>query len=59
MKPILLFALGAPELIVIVVLVLLLFAGKKIPELMKGLGKNYITLQNMLRQICIVCISVI
>ena len=40
MKSILLFALGAPELIIIVVLVLLLFGGKKIPELMKGLGKG-------------------
>lgn len=40
MKSILLFALGAPELIVIVVLVLLLFGGKKIPELMKGIGKG-------------------
>ena len=40
MKSILLFVLGAPELIVIVVLVLLLFGGKKIPELMKGLGKG-------------------
>ena len=40
MKSILSFALGAPELIVIVVLVLLLFGGKKIPELMKGLGKG-------------------
>ena len=40
MKSIFLFALGAPELIVIVVLVLLLFGGKKIPELMRGLGKG-------------------
>jgi len=32
--------LGGPEIIVIVVLVLLLFGGKKIPELMKGLGKG-------------------
>ena len=40
MKPLLLLALGAPELIVIVVLVLLLFGGKKIPELMRGLGKG-------------------
>ena len=40
MKSLLLFALGAPELIIIVVLVLLLFGGKKIPELMKGLGKG-------------------
>ena len=40
MKSLLLFALGAPELIIIVVLVLLLFGGKKIPELMRGLGKG-------------------
>ena len=40
MKSLLLFALGAPELIVIVVLVLLLFGGKKIPELARGLGKG-------------------
>ena len=40
MKSLLLFALGAPELIIIVVLVLLLFGGKKIPELMRGLGRG-------------------
>jgi sec-independent protein translocase protein TatA len=32
--------LGAQELIVIMVIILLLFGGKKIPELMKGLGKG-------------------
>ncbi len=32
--------LGATELIVILVVVLLLFGGRKIPELMKGLGKG-------------------
>ena len=32
--------LGAPEIIIILVIVLLLFGGKKIPELMKGLGKG-------------------
>ena len=31
---------GTTEIILIVVLVLLLFGGKKIPELMKGLGKG-------------------
>jgi sec-independent protein translocase protein TatA len=31
---------GAPEIIVIALVVLLLFGGKKIPELMKGLGKG-------------------
>ena len=30
--------LGMTEIIVILVIVLLLFGGKKIPELMKGLG---------------------
>lgn len=32
--------LGAPEIILIIIAVLLLFGGKKIPELMKGLGKG-------------------
>ncbi|MBS1650645.1 MAG: twin-arginine translocase TatA/TatE family subunit [Bacteroidetes bacterium] len=32
--------LGATEVIVILVIVLLLFGGKKIPELMKGLGRG-------------------
>ena len=31
---------GAGEIIVIALIVLLLFGGKKIPELMKGLGKG-------------------
>lgn len=32
--------LGMQEILVIAILVLLLFGGKKIPELMKGLGKG-------------------
>lgn len=32
--------IGAPEIIIIAFVVLLLFGGKKIPELMKGLGKG-------------------
>ena len=32
--------LGTTELIIIVVIILLLFGGKKIPELMKGMGKG-------------------
>tara|TARA_B100000700_G_C14876362_1_gene775861 strand:- start:296 stop:490 length:195 start_codon:yes stop_codon:yes gene_type:complete len=32
--------IGGPGLILILLIVLLLFGGKKIPELMKGLGKG-------------------
>ncbi|MBG6236552.1 sec-independent protein translocase protein TatA [Pedobacter sp. CAN_A7] len=35
-----LIGLGAPEIAIILVIVLLLFGGKKIPELMRGLGKG-------------------
>lgn len=35
-----LLTIGTTEIIIIVALVLLLFGGKKIPELMKGLGKG-------------------
>ena len=34
------FGLGIQEILVIAFIVLLLFGGKKIPELMKGLGKG-------------------
>lgn len=36
----LLGVIGGPEIIVILLLVLVLFGGKKIPELMKGFGKG-------------------
>lgn len=32
--------IGTPEIILIVLAILLLFGGKKIPELMNGLGKG-------------------
>lgn len=32
--------IGAPQIVLIVLVVVLLFGGKKIPELMKGLGKG-------------------
>lgn len=34
------FGIGTQELIFIILVVLLFFGGKKIPELMKGLGKG-------------------
>ncbi len=34
------FNLGTGEILLVVLVVLLLFGGKKIPELMKGLGKG-------------------
>ena len=40
MKSILLFTMGGTEWIIIALVVLLLFGGKKIPELMRGLGKG-------------------
>ena len=36
----LLFGLGMQEVLIIALIILLLFGGKKIPELMKGLGKG-------------------
>ena len=40
MNHLLFLTLGSGELIVIALIVLLLFGGKKIPELMKGVGKG-------------------
>ena len=34
------FGLGIQEILVIALIILLLFGGKKIPELMRGLGKG-------------------
>ncbi len=34
------FGLGLPELLIIVAVIALLFGGKKIPELMRGLGSG-------------------
>ena len=35
-----LFAIGPWQVVLVAVVILLLFGGKKIPELMKGLGKG-------------------
>lgn len=36
----LLFALGPTEIILIIAVIVLLFGGRKIPELMKGIGQG-------------------
>ncbi len=40
LSSILLIGLGTPEIILIIVAILILFGGKKIPELMRGMGKG-------------------
>ncbi len=40
LQPLFLGGLGLQEILIIAFIVLLLFGGKKIPELMKGLGKG-------------------
>lgn len=34
------FGLGTPELLIVLVLVLLLFGGAKLPQMMRGLGQG-------------------
>ncbi|MCX4263729.1 MAG: twin-arginine translocase TatA/TatE family subunit [Muribaculaceae bacterium] len=43
--------LGLPEVLVIALVVLLLFGGKKIPELMKGLGKGVRSFKEGMKEI--------
>lgn len=40
MNTLFLFSFAGPEMLVIFFVILLLFGGKKIPELMRGLGKG-------------------
>lgn len=35
-----LLAIGTQEIVIVLIIVLLLFGGRKIPELMRGLGKG-------------------
>ena len=40
MEQLFLGSIGMPEILVLALIILLVFGGKKIPELMKGLGKG-------------------
>ena len=46
-----LFGIGMQEVLVIALIVLLLFGGKKIPELMKGLGKGVKSFKEGMKEI--------
>lgn len=39
-QPVFLWALGVRELIIILAIIILLFGGRKIPELIRGIGKG-------------------
>ena len=47
----LLFGLGMQEILLIALIVLLLFGGKKIPELMNGLGKGVKSFKDGMKEI--------
>ena len=43
--------IGAAEIIIVALIVLLLFGGKKIPELMKGIGKGVKSFKDGLKEV--------
>lgn len=45
------FGLGGQEILLIALIVLLLFGGKKIPELMRGLGKGVKSFKDGMKEI--------
>ena len=45
------FGLGMQEIIVIALIILLLFGGKKIPELMKGMGKGVKSFKDGMKEV--------
>lgn len=45
------FGIGTQEILFIVLIVLLFFGGKKIPELMKGLGKGVRSFKEGMKEI--------
>lgn len=50
-QTLLLFGLGGQEVLLIALVVLLLFGGAKIPELMKGLGKGVKSFKEGMKEI--------
>ena len=51
LKTLLFFGLGGQEVLLIALIVLLLFGGKKIPEMMKGLGKGVKSFKDGMKEI--------
>ena len=51
MSNLILFGIGMQEILVIALIVLLLFGGKKIPELMNGLGKGVKSFKDGMKEI--------
>ena len=45
------FGIGMQEVIIIALIILLLFGGKKIPELMKGLGKGVKSFKDGMKEV--------
>lgn len=51
MTPLLIGGIGMQEILLIALVVLLFFGGKKIPELMKGLGKGVRSFKDGMKEI--------
>lgn len=51
LKTLLLFGLGGQEILLIALIVLLLFGGAKIPELMRGLGKGVKSFKDGMKEV--------
>ncbi len=50
-KPLLFGTFGLQEILIIALVVLLFFGGKKIPELMKGLGKGVRSFKDGMKEV--------
>ena len=45
------FGIGTQEILIIALIILLLFGGRKIPELMKGLGKGVKSFKDGMKEV--------